>query len=71
MSLLLELTSSLTEKDAVFTSQFIFNPLVVEFFIVMVATSSDVMAVCVGSAFFSTAGRIKAHFSTVKAVCIF
>ena len=32
--------------------QFIFNPLVLEFFIVMVSASSDVMLLCVGSAFF-------------------
>lgn len=44
-----------TEKDgAVFTVLFppvYFQPSIVEFFIVMVAASSDVTLVCVGSAF--------------------
>lgn len=52
-------------------NQFIFNPSIVEFFIVMVAASSDVMVRCLGSAFFSTAGCAEGHFSTVKAVYMF
>lgn len=42
--------------------QFIFNPLIVEFFMVMVAAFSDVSVVLVGSVFSSTAGCTELHF---------
>lgn len=48
-------------------NQFIFNPLVVEFFIVM-ASSSDVRWFLWDLHFFSTA---EVHFSAVKAVYVF